>query len=375
MSSPDRRVWVYLPYVDERAAGLQRYASQMILALQRAGLRFELIVGELHGRPDWLGQVPHRVILDAPIFARLPRSVSATLRLLRLQTMFLRARVGGGTLLALGHEALARPPMGQVAVAHDLTHLKTFSKHEPLSKRIRNRLWKSALERSRSIIAISHATRRDLIEVFGLDPDRIEVVYEGVDRGLFRPLVEEPANAAMVPYLLYAGTLQPHKNVGLLIEAYVRLRRDVEACDLKLAGNYTAEQVDALVAKIPAALRGDVHFVGFVSDEALAGLMRHCAGFVFPSRNEGFGLAPVEAMACGAPVLAADAGSLTEVIGDGGVLLSPDDVDVWHAEMLRLVREPDRRRALSERALRRSDIFSWDDAALSYIRLLENAAG
>ena len=141
-----------------------------------------------------------------------------------------------------------------------------------------------------------------------------------------------------------------------------------------MPGRYTPAQAGALVADLPAEARAGVRWAGFVDDAALAGLLGTCAAFVFPSRNEGFGLAAAEAMACGAPVVSSNAGSLAEVVGGGGVLLSPDDAEAWTATLARVLTDADFRADLSRRALARSDAFSWDRAADAYARILARLA-
>lgn len=366
------RTFVYLPYVDAEAAGMQRYASQMILALRRAGLNFELIIGELHGRPAWLGDLDFRVALPTRA-ARLPRPIAALGRLLWLQLRFAAATGASreDIFLALGHELPSFPRTRQIAVAHDLTDFKAYSGRGSVATRARNRLWAAGLRRAETVIAISAATRADLVAQFDLASDRVEVVYEGVDAALFN--ARERVPTAPPSYLLYAGTLDPHKNVPFLLEVFGRLRATFEDVQLKLVGRHDPDRRKALAEAMPAATARAVEFLGFVSDEALAELMRGCAAFVFPSRNEGFGLAPVEAMACGAPVLAADAGSLPEVVGDGGILLSPDDSRAWVDELAKLLSDDTYRAGLSARAIERAGLFSWDEAAQSYVKLIREA--
>lgn len=363
-------IWIYLPYVDAQAAGMQRYASQMIVALHRSGLRFELIVGELHGEPAWLKDITYRVAIGGGVSRRLPRPLVAFARLLWLQFAFPAATgaMREDVFLALGHELPPFPRTRQIAVVHDLTDFKSFSGRDTLATRARNTLWKAGLRRSARVIAISQATRDDLLDVFRLDPRRVEVVYEGFDPYLFRPAAAPATRPSR--FLLYAGTLDPHKNVAFLLNVFGRLRGQFPDLRLKLVGRHDAGRRAALLAAVLPPLRADIDFLGFVSDAELAALMGQCAAFVFPSRNEGFGLAPVEAMACGAPVLAAGAGSLPEVIGEGGVLLSPNDVDAWVSELARILSDDTYRAELSARALTRSHAFSWDDAASAYRRLL-----
>lgn len=353
---------------------MQRFASQMILALGRSGLSFTLLLGEVHGEPLWLRGVRYEVILSAHLAARLPRSVAAMARVAWLQFIlpFRMKRLGARLLLSLASELPPFPFMPQIGVAHDLTDFKAFAERRGAGIWVKNAMWKGGLQKAISIIAISEATRDDLVRTFALDAERINVVHEGFDKRLFHPEKATKAVAAR-PFLLFAGTLDPHKNVALLIKLLAELRADGVPVSLKLVGRQDPRLVAALRSQFPPGLQDDIEFIGFVSDEALAVLMRDCAAFVFPSRNEGFGLAPVEAMACGAPVVAASAGSLPEVIAGGGVLLDPDDVRAWKDEIRRVLEDPGHARALSRRALERSAAFSWDKAAREYRAIIEKA--
>lgn len=380
---PSSTLWIYLPYVDDQATGMQRFASQMILALGRAGVDFQLLIGEVHGSPPWLDGLPHRRIFTSAVARRLPRFAVALARVLWLQFVFpliagrakggmLPGRAKGAMLLSLAGELAPFPRVPQIGVAHDLTDFRAYSGRKGLGTTVRNRLWAAGLRRARAVIAISNATREDVLAVFGLSADRVHVVFEGFDPRIFRPAsssvaASEPApEPASAPYLLYAGTLDPHKNIALALDVFARLRARGRAVTFKLVGRHDKARIAALIDAVPPAVRDGVDFVGFVSDDELARLMRGCAAFVFPSRNEGFGLAPVEAMACGAPVAAAAAGSLPEVVGDGGMLLDPDDADGWVRHVDRLLDDPDCRRDWSARALARSNVFSWDQAAAAY---------
>jgi glycosyltransferase involved in cell wall biosynthesis len=253
--------------------------------------------------------------------------------------------------------------MRQIAVAHDLTQLRNYAQRGGRIERLRQRLWIFGMKRSEKVIAISDATRRDLIETGGLREDRISVIYEGFDPLIFRPASQE-ANPAR-PFLLYAGTLAPNKNLPFLLRAFVTVR-EAQDVDLVLVGKQEPQAVATLLANIPERLRKSVEFRGFVTDEQLALLMQQCAAFVFPSLNEGFGLAVVEAMACGAPLISSNAGSLAEVVDRGGILLDPNDSDGWTAAIDRVLRDHRFRQELSARALERSSRFSWSEAAQAY---------
>jgi glycosyltransferase involved in cell wall biosynthesis len=361
---------VYLPFVDERGAGMQRFGQEMIAALERAGVDFELLIGERLGDVAWLDARPHRLLLSPALSARLPRAAAALLRLARVQRALSRP---GRTVVALAHEVAARPRGRQIAVVHDITWLKPFAPARNQGTIVRDALWCAGLKRSR-VIAISDATRRDVAQWAGIDAHAIPVVYEGFDPRLFHPDHQgglQGVARAGRPVLLYAGTLATHKNVACILSAFVGVReRGVDAV-LKLVGRYEPSQAAVLLASVPEPWRADIDFAGFVSTEQLGDEMRACAAFLFPSRNEGFGLAPVEAMACGAPVLSSPGGSLAEVVADGGWLLDPDDPGAWADAIARVLCDADLAADLRARALTRAQLFSWDRAADQYRVIME----
>lgn len=367
-----RLTYIYLPYVDEQGTGMQRFGSEMILALLRNGQPARVILGEVQGRPKWLEGVPHEVLISPGIARRVPRPVTALARLLWLQFLLpLRVR-RKATVLTLADRDLATFPMfRQVAVVHDLTQARELRLHRSRARDARIRMWKTALRRSDRVIAISEATKCDLIQSFGVDPARVEVVYEGFDPSTFYPRTGEPGGGK--PYLLYAGTLAPNKNIPFLLRVFCQLRDAGFDVELQLAGRYGPELASEVIGPVPEQHRCAVRLIGFVSDAELAERMRGCTAFVFPSLSEGFGLAPVEAMACGAPVISSEATSLKEVVGEGGVLLSPLDERGWVEALTQVLTSESFRKVLSERALRRSSAFSWDRAAQSYRAIIEGA--
>jgi glycosyltransferase involved in cell wall biosynthesis len=365
----ESRTYIYLPYADEQATGLQRFGSEIIRALLRTGMEAEVLIGEVQGQPQWLTGVPHKVVLKSGLTRRLPRPATSLLRLLWLQFVLpLRAR-RGSTLLTLADQDLAVFPLvRQIAVVHDLTQAGPYRQKASAAQSVRIWLSKIGLRRSEQLIAISPATRDDLVNTFAIAPDRISVIDEGFDPAIFSP--GERRSGAR-PTLLYAGTLAPNKNIPFLLEVFAELRERGFDVELQLVGRYLPERFQELVAAMAPEHRAAVLPVGFVSDAELAERMRSCTAFVFPSLSEGFGLAPVEAMACGAPVVSSEATSLKTVVGEGGVLLSPHDRQGWVEALVRVLSDESCREELSRRALRRSRAFSWDRAAQAYRELIE----
>jgi glycosyltransferase involved in cell wall biosynthesis len=224
------------------------------------------------------------------------------------------------------------------------------------------------------LITTSLATRDDIVEMGIAPAERISVVPLAADPGLFFPCTDAARQEAVRvrlgippgPYLLSLGLLDVRKNVEAAVEAFTRLVLQEGCRDLSLvvagpAGSGTAG-VERAVAE--ARARGArVVMPGFVPDEELAALYSGALGFVFPSLHEGFGIPPLEAMQCGAPVIASNRSSIPEVVGDAALVVDPQDADALCHAMYRLYRDGALREDLRARSLARAAQFSWDRTA------------
>lgn len=224
-----------------------------------------------------------------------------------------------------------------------------------------------SLRGARRVLTISEASRRDLIAAYGLAPDRVTATPLAAD-GRFRPAAAADVAALRERlglagrYVLYLGINKPHKNLATLIDAWGRLAADgpdATGVELVIAGRWDPryDDVRARAAVLPAGAR--VRFLGPVADADLPALYSGAAVFAFPSRYEGFGLPPLEAMACGAPVVVANASSLPEVVGDAGRLVPADDVRGWADALGEILGRPEVAADLRARGLARAAIFTW----------------
>jgi glycosyltransferase involved in cell wall biosynthesis len=215
------------------------------------------------------------------------------------------------------------------------------------------------------IITDSAFSRREISAAYGVDADHIKVVPLGVGApfvGSARHLLPQGVTA---PYVLHVGDLHPRRNLLTLIRALGRLRSLPERPDapmLVLAGVDRGERARLEVEARRASV--EIHFAGATDDGTLASLYAGAAVFAYPSRYEGFGLPLLEAMACGAPVLGARAGSIPEVVGDAGILVDPDDENGMAAQIGRLVDDADLANRLRESGRQRAKEFTWDRTAM-----------
>ena len=231
------------------------------------------------------------------------------------------------------------------------------------------------------IVTVSESARRDLLAWFRLPEDRVRVVSEGPD-AVFVPGEPGRASDAVLRsyqiepgsrYLLYVGGLSPHKNLVRLIEAFaLGATPDTRLILVGDLGDVFHTHVPALREAVDRFNLGDrVHFTGFVPDADLAHLYRRAYALVQPSLMEGFGLPPVEAMACGTPVLSSLAGSLPEVVGEAGLYFDPTDIEAMSDAIAALLNNPAERDRLAALALARAARFTWASAARSLVACFE----
>lgn len=222
------------------------------------------------------------------------------------------------------------------------------------------------LARAALVLTGSEFSRARLAAALGLDPARVRVTPYGLDP-VFSPGPRPEALLARLGvsgrYVLTVGTLQPRKNVEALLRASSGLREGGLDHELVVVGARGWLDDDVLERLRAQALRGALHLTGRVSDAELVDLYRGADVFVFPSRYEGFGFPALEAMACGTAVVAADRGSLPELVGSSGVIVDPDDPSSMERALAELLSSPPRRRELVEGGLRRAAEFTWERCA------------
>ena len=270
-----------------------------------------------------------------------------------------------------------RPRVACVVTIHDLIPMR-FSQYFSTVQRAVYRLAVGrAVHAARLVIAVSEATRRDIVSVLHLDPRRVVVVPEGVDP-LFRPqappVIEALRRRLGVPdrYALYVGSNKPHKNLVRLVDAWAAVRPEVP---LVVAGPWDPRFPDARRRGATLEAAGRIRWIGYVPDTDLPALYAGAACVVVPSEFEGFGLPVLEAMACGAPVACATTGSLPEVAGDAAALFDPFDTDAITTTVDALLGDEAHRAALAHRGLAHAATFSWDAAARQTWDVYRRAVG
>jgi len=280
-------------------------------------------------------------------------------------------------------------PKPYVVTIHDMGSL-LFGSRAQMRSSFRMFLFRRGLLRAERVIAVSAATRRDVENVLGIPSNRIHQIYDAPDPNFLRP----PDNGARsaerqqtleryqidYPFLLYAGAVRPQKNIPRLVEAFAVLRGDLEHHpvykDLRLIiiGDEITKYPALRRAVIKTRVEKLVRFLGFVPFDTRRVFFEAASAFVFPSLYEGFGLPPLEAMACGTPVVTSSVSSLPEVTGNAAMLVNPENVfDI--ARGIRDVLLDERLRAdLIRRGHEQVRRFSWATAARQVLEIYQEVA-
>jgi glycosyltransferase involved in cell wall biosynthesis len=287
-------------------------------------------------------------------------------------TIPLKLRKLGADLFHTPHYVLplmCRTP--SVVTIHDCIHL-LFPQYLPpnrLAPTYARYMMGSAIRRSSLVLTVSEASRSDILRFYPeTDPERVEVVPNAIDEAILEHPGEEEMQRVKERYqirgrfILYAGNIKPHKNLDRLIAALgvLKQRGGHEDVKLLIIGDEISRYASLRRRVEAAGVRQDVRFFGFVPEHTLAALYRLASVFAFPSLYEGFGLPPLEAMACGTPVLTSRISSLPEVVGDAALLVDPYSVDDIAAGLARLLDDDVLRADLVARGRVRVGHFSWE---------------
>lgn len=254
-----------------------------------------------------------------------------------------------------------------VSTIHDLAMLKFPETAHPKLKQMHKRSWKILKERNAHIIAVSRATRQDIIELLNFPPERVHVVHEALPEevvAIGRSLTEEICQNVLTqlglqrPYVLAVGTREPRKNLERLVEAWLPLKSDV---DLVIAGE---EGWDSTSQGTKLHDLTELHLLGKVTDQQLGVLYSNAKVFAYPSLYEGFGLPLLEAFYFGASVVTSNTSSMPEIAGNAAVLVDPTSVEDIRQGIVQILSETDQEKITRrQRMIIRQQMFSWNQAA------------
>lgn len=264
-----------------------------------------------------------------------------------------------------------------VLTVFDLTPLTLPQCHLPTTVHI-SRLTLLWAYKARHLLTFSRAVKEQLVSWLKFNPDQITVTPLAADERFYPQPSDSIVNVRKKyslnePYLLFVGTIEPRKNLVTLLRAFAKIKNEFPHC-LVLAGarGWYSEPVFAEIESL--GLQNRVIHTEYVPADDLPPLMSGAEVFVYPSLSEGFGLPPLEAMACGAPVICSNAPALPEVVGDAAITVPPTDVDAWAEILKQVLTNADLRETLRQKGLIRAKQFSWEQTARLTLSAFERVA-
>ncbi len=273
-----------------------------------------------------------------------------------------------------------RSKVPTVATFHDMTFFTHPEVHEKSKVLFFRQMIPLAAEQANAVIAVSQSTKRDMVRLLDVPESKIHVVYEGIDSSQYRPVEQDQRmNQIKMEYnlpdqfIFFVGTLEPRKNIDGTIRAFKQVCDEIgRQYGLVVTGakGWNYHSLFTLVQEL--GLEENVTFTGYVREEDLPYLFSTASVFVYPSFYEGFGIPPLEAMACGTPVVASNVSSLPEVIGDAGLLVDPTKDNEIAEAVLQILTSEDLSKKLSTAGLARAQLFSWQKAARETIEVYES---
>ena len=361
-----------------RSAGVSRYIHYLLAYLPQVDTRLSCVafLGAPLGYPGWREHVsPWRT--ENPVMRILWEQIVQPLGAWGERLDLLHVPVYVGPIVA---------PCPVVVTVHDLSFYHYPEMFPPFRRAYLQTLTRRTVRHAAHVIVDSASTRSDVVHILDVPESKVTVIPLGVDARLHpiedRQLVQSFRERRGLPerMILYLGTLEPRKNLITLLEAYALLRRE-RALDwigghrLVIAGGkgWYYQEITARVEQLK--LQDEVLFPGYIPQEELALWINAADLFVYPSVYEGFGLPPLEAMACGTPVVVSDAAALREVVGEAGIVVEAHDPQALARAIADVLHDRDRHRTLREAGLARARQFSWEAMALQTAGLYHRILG
>jgi glycosyltransferase involved in cell wall biosynthesis len=296
----------------------------------------------------------------------------------REQATFPAARLRGCNLLHVPHFNIPvrAVPCPLICSIHDVAHLSGMLPTGVAYRMAARTYYRHAAHRSRHIITGSRFSRDEIVRRLGVNPEKITVIPDGVDTAFFSP--RQPSEIEPVlsslgvrrPYILTLGSVRPHKNVGRVLKSFEKLKRETALPhQLVIVGKREGFRINQELPVLAGDIWRDVVFTGFRGEKEIVALYAGADLFVFASLYEGFGLPPLEAMACGTPVAASRAASLPEVVGEAGAYFDPYSVDDIGRTLLRLLTNPPERDQLAHKGRERALQMTWEKTAEGHVEV------
>ncbi|MDN3988213.1 glycosyltransferase family 1 protein [Zwartia sp. IMCC34845] len=317
----------------------------------------------------------------APLVKRLTPYYTQISRLYRQYKFSKQAKVGRYDVYHEPNYLPLRFSGPTVITVHDLSWIRYPETHPAERVLMMNRYFDKALRQASALITDAEFVRQEIIDTFGVSPEKITAIPLGVE-SIFRPRAESETQDTLrthglvhKSYFLTVGTLEPRKNLSLAIRAYGALpdsiRKRFPLVVIGMTGWHSTE-IERLIAPLQRA--GYIRQLGYVTRDDLATIMAGATTLIYPSIYEGFGLPPLEAMASGTPVICSNVSTLPEVVGDTGILIDPNDSEKLRIQLEAITSDQHLCHDLAVRARKRSLSFTWAHCAQQTLNVYKSVA-
>jgi glycosyltransferase involved in cell wall biosynthesis len=357
-----------------RAAGISWYIRNLITALRQEDNTNEYVVffGDKRLPDEYAPAGGFR-----PIISRWP-TVRPAIRILweQLAQPLLLRSLRADVLHSLGYVQPFFCPARSVVTVHDLSFLLFPEYFNRLNRLYLAHFTRFSARRADRVLAVSESTRRDVITKLSIHPQRVVAIHSGIQKG-FEPVRDRQelntfrkSKQVEFPFVLFVSTLEPRKNAERLVESFALLKKQTLLPHKLVLGGAVGWRYQRIFAAIERlGMRNEIVMPGFLPSRDLP-LWYNCADlFVYPSLYEGFGSPPLEAMACGTPVVASNTSSLPEIVGDAGILVAPTDIEGLAQAMISVLQDSGYREDLVNRGLKQAKRFSWEATAKKTLAL------
>lgn len=367
----NKKIAINATYVGEDPTGLGVYTYEILTELLKAERDFVIYASSNELKRKY----PDKVTLVSPRTSPALGSKGHLARLLWQQTILPIKlwREKASLLYSTVPEGILNPfsKQKQIITVLDIIPAKYPQLHPKMKYHYYYDL-PMLLKNAKVVICISENTKKDVIDYYGVKDKPFRVIYPGYNKERFYPRTKGVVSKkyGLKKYLLYVGDIRRYKNLERSLEAFAKLNFS----DLKfvIGGKEDRQLYPRLKRKIEnLSLKDQVIFLGYVSGEDLPQLYSEAETLIFPSLYEGFGLPPLEAMACGCPVVVSNAASLPEVCGDVGLYVDPYDTESIAEGIYKILRDRNLRATLIQKGLERAKLFSWQKAAKEVLEVFE----
>jgi alpha-1,3-rhamnosyl/mannosyltransferase len=348
-----------------RSAGVKTYFYHWLEALWReAGAETIQAFPFLYQ----LGVLRHERSVLGPL-GTFPRLAAVHLVRLGVQPLF-RWVTRGADVFHVSNLVRVRPRGVKVtATVHDMTCWLLPELHTAANVRADRAFGEHVLRSADGIIAVSESTRQDVIRMLGVSPERVRTIWSGVPEAYF----QAKPRPAKQPYLLFLGTIEPRKNVGMLLDAWESMKPSLRKEFRLVVAGASGWKSGAVMQRLAAGVPG-VQFAGYVAEEDVPSLVAGALALVYPSLYEGFGFPVAQALAAGTPVIVSNVSSLPEIAGDAALLVDPHSVAELRAALESIVTSPSLRARLAANARKRASAFRWERAARASLEFFSKVA-